>query len=563
MKMAHRQRIGQWTIMVLPVSLLGALLWFGIQYHREFENNLQEKYRQQLSNTASTARQSVVSYFEKFSENLINLSHQPEIIGYTQAAPGSNSTLANQMMEDLFNIHQQEIDALILMDTSANIIRRIASDTIQPHAMMCIGNPRANPPVPADSVYFSDIFMNLRNQKSITISCPVFSGGKRTGILRWMASMASVSGQFSRTMKEGKQTCIILTDHEGRLLTDEQECRQWMSRGSCKSGNEKIPVPLIDHYADLTASGSGKLRLLPSGCEVYAAWDEIEAGGKHWKLLVMIPADELDYSLWKHGMITYGVTGAALLIIISMFYLIFSTRLKKTRLETTTRYLKELTETQKQLSIEKEKRLLAQIRGQENERQRISRDLHDGLGQGLSALRLKWLSTDADRSISEVDREGIGQLLDSTIDEARRIASNLAPAGLIELGLDAFLKGYCDEMAERTGIRIDYVSFGLPELQDGEINIHIFRIIQEALSNAEKHGKASEINIQVLGGRDRITMVIQDNGCGFSFDPAHLPPGNGLRHISERITILGGTFELTSSADEGTAITIKIPMIYG
>lgn len=560
MKSKRRRALREYGLMLLLGVMLLLVMWFGISYHEEFERNLTEKYRQQLTGTAAMARQGILSFFEKFSQNLIQLSHNPDIINLTQSDPGTTTDPGTDAMRSLYQVHKHEVNALILMDTSAGVVRRIAADTINPHFMMCIGNPLANPPVPADSVYVSDVFMNHRNEKSVTISCPVYKNGVKAGILRWMVTIESISRSFAGQVKSNPEIYHMILDEDGRLLTGEPSYRNWLCGNLCKCGDFKLPVPLIDAYGNLSESGSGKIILLPLGCEVYAAWDGFMAGKHPWKMAVLIPARELDEAMQKHGLITYGMTALILIILLLMAWSFFSVRMKKSKLETDTRYLSQLAEAHRQLSLEKEERLLAQIGGQETERERISRELHDGLGQGLMALRLKFKSLPKKREPNAPELGDMELLLDEIVEDIRRISSDLAPSGLYELGISKALEHYCKQLSERTGVPVEYVSFSMPQFGNDKIQIHLFRIAQEALSNAIRHAEATEINVQLLGRKGLITLLIQDNGIGFRYDISLLPSGNGLRNIRDRVAILKGEFHIDSAPGEGCTIHIKIPV---
>ncbi|HRZ42329.1 MAG TPA: histidine kinase [Bacteroidales bacterium] len=563
MKSNHRTAFREWGLLLMLGIILLLVLQFGIVYHTEFERNLTEKYRQQLTGTAAMARQGILGFFEKFSQNLVQLSHNPDIIHLAHTDAAASDDPGTDAMRSLYKVHRHEVDALILMDTAAGVVRRIAADTITPHFMMCIGNPLANPPVPADSVYVSDVFMNHRNEKSVTISCPVYENGIKTGILRWMVTIESISRSFAGQTQDNPGIGHIILDDEGRLLTGEASYHGWLCRNLCKCGNIKLPVPLIDGYGELSEKGSGKIRLLPLGCEVYAAWDGFLAGRHPWKMVVMIPAGELDQAMWKHGLITYGMTALILIILLLMAWSFFSVRMKKAKLETDTRYLSQLAEANRLLSAEKEDRLLAQIGGQETERERISRELHDGLGQGLLALRLKFKSLLAKKDPGTDELVGMELLLDEIVEDIRRISADLAPSGLYELGISKALEHYCKQLSERTGVAVEYVSFSMPHIEDDRIRIHLFRIAQEALSNALRHSGATEINVQLLGRKGKITLLIQDNGKGFVPDISPSPAGNGLRNIRDRVSILKGELLIDTAPGEGCTIHIKIPVQNG
>lgn len=546
-------------LIALQVLLLLSLVIFSFFYHKNFQNNITEKYSQQLSNTSITARLSVLSYFEKFSENLINLSHHPDVKRMTKERGSAEKNNKYCPMEKLFNLHKHEIDALILMDTFDLVIKRIANDTMDLHHMMCIGNPVANPNVPEDSVYFSDIFINHKNQKAITISCPVYFGEVKTGILRWMITIESINIHFLHAINHEKHTHFVITDDHGRLLSNTDTYVSWLCTELCKCDSIDVHRSIIRDYKSLSAGGSGKVYLKPYDCCVYAAWNPFRVGEKLWNIFVMMPSDLLDNAILRHGIMTFILTGLAITIMLTLTIIHYTTRLKQSRLETEAKYLGQIADTQKQLKEEREKRLSAQISGQESERYRISRELHDGLGQLLLTMRLKLKKQSENDYDDDVLNKEIEPLLNETIDEVKRISDGLSPVILLELGIEKALSKYAEVMSERSGVKVEFVSFGIPELKNMEINTHLFRIAQESLTNALRHGNPGEVNIQLLGSKtDKITLIIQDDGEGFEYNEEFSYSGNGIDNIRDRVSMLSGSFKLESTPGQGTTVIIKI-----
>lgn len=211
------------------------------------------------------------------------------------------------------------------------------------------------------------------------------------------------------------------------------------------------------------------------------------------------------------------------------------------------------------LMKEREKRLLALFDGQEQERQRLSRELHDSLGQKLVALKLNFGSikikeTDADKERAS----SILSQLDHTIKEVRQISSNLMPPVLAEFGLKTGIKQLCNEYAHasKSNIHYDYQgeNLNLPQ----EKMMYIYRIIQEALNNAVKHAQADEINVQMLKRGNALILLIEDDGIGF--DTSLKQNGNGIFNMRERVNILNGRFQVNSQKGHGTILNIKIPL---
>lgn len=214
----------------------------------------------------------------------------------------------------------------------------------------------------------------------------------------------------------------------------------------------------------------------------------------------------------------------------------------------------------KELEEEKTRRLSSLIDGQEIERQRISRELHDGLGQFLIAIKLKLENIINTEQSCKVPLLDVQQMFDTTIDEIRKISDNLMPSILKELGLETALRNLCKMMAQASNTDIQFESLPLKKKFDERINTYLYRISQEALNNVVKHSVATEVRIQLLELRKHIELIIEDNGKGFDFNNDFKSKGNGIYNMRERASILGGTFELKSNKNSGTTITVKIPL---
>ncbi|MBN2728172.1 MAG: HAMP domain-containing protein [Bacteroidales bacterium] len=217
-------------------------------------------------------------------------------------------------------------------------------------------------------------------------------------------------------------------------------------------------------------------------------------------------------------------------------------------------------EMEEELRSEREQRLSALFDGQELERKRLSRDLHDGLGQRLIALKLHFesLSNAIPNSLDE-QKIMLNSEIDITIDEVRQISGALNPPVLEEFGLDTATKNLCNSFSKNTGLRIYFDADGdLSQINDKQ-KTYLYRIVQEALNNVAKHAEASDINIQILKKSQSLLLMIEDNGKGFNTEDKH-PPGNGLFNMRQRVILLQGKFNIESQAGKGTLISIHIPL---
>ncbi len=217
---------------------------------------------------------------------------------------------------------------------------------------------------------------------------------------------------------------------------------------------------------------------------------------------------------------------------------------------------------EKQLREERLMRLSWVIDGQEIERQRLARELHDGLGQSLIALKLKLESVEVGDVKNQKKLDDLRKLFNKTIDEIRRISYDLMPAGLNEFGIFNALQNLCKEISEHASIKIDFEAeqnLKKTELSE-KCSMYLYRITQEAINNSVKHAEAMLISVNVLRLENFIVLSIADNGKGFKFEATHKYVGNGIYNMRERVNMLNGTFEVNSEENNGTEVIVKIPM---
>lgn len=224
-----------------------------------------------------------------------------------------------------------------------------------------------------------------------------------------------------------------------------------------------------------------------------------------------------------------------------------------------------LLQRQRITELEQERQLLAArgvLQGQVDERTRLSKDLHDGLGSLLSSAKysfsiLKENLGDAPASPGAFER-GM-RMLDQSIRELRSIAHNMMPEALVRFGLDSALRDFCNSVDQSGAIRLTYQSFeidegSIPPLTAGAV----YRIIQELVNNVLKHAHATTALVQVIRKGDTLSITVEDNGRGF--DPGILQSndGSGYLNLKNRVAYLNGTMDIQTSAEKGTSINIEI-----
>jgi len=246
----------------------------------------------------------------------------------------------------------------------------------------------------------------------------------------------------------------------------------------------------------------------------------------------------------------------------------------ETRVGERTRELREANESlwtevsERRQSESARMRILNQlVTAQEAERRRLARDLHDQLGQQLTALRLKLESLKGEAGKREGLQAVVDQLLDLTSQldsDVDFLAWQLRPVALDDLGLAEALRVYVRQWSDHVNIAAEFHSEGLEkERPSREIENNLYRIGQEALNNVAKHSGASRVDVLLERRDGHAVLIVEDNGRGFSLDDQTDASAIGLTGIRERASLLGGSMELETAPDKGTTLIVRIPLAVG
>ncbi len=197
----------------------------------------------------------------------------------------------------------------------------------------------------------------------------------------------------------------------------------------------------------------------------------------------------------------------------------------------------------------------------EIERRALARELHDHLGQVLTALRMDavWIGNFlAKRDDDAAERAGrICSLIDDTIGDVRDMAFRLRPGVLDDLGLEEALESLTGDFEKRSEITCLFQSTTIPSMDD-TLATALYRIAQEALTNAMRHSGASVVGVALTMDTDRLALTIKDNGTGFAFDDINEASGFGLAGMQERATLAGGTLDILSEQGQGTRVRCRV-----
>lgn len=220
-------------------------------------------------------------------------------------------------------------------------------------------------------------------------------------------------------------------------------------------------------------------------------------------------------------------------------------------------------------------------RVQEEERRRLARDLHDGLGQTLTALKIRLDTLAAGTTAggdgtgdAAADLRAAAEVAAHALTEIRQLAHQLRPRVLDDLGLTAALAWLARTFGEWTGVEMVLDLQGLPDGPDAprlprELETLVFRTAQEAVNNAVKHANVKRVDVSVLADRSRLRLVVADQGVGFDLADLYArqsseepvkPEGFGLGGMRDRAELFGGRLELWSEPGEGTVVTVELPI---
>lgn len=203
------------------------------------------------------------------------------------------------------------------------------------------------------------------------------------------------------------------------------------------------------------------------------------------------------------------------------------------------------------------------VNAQETERQRLSRQIHDGPAQALSNFILQ---TEIAMRLMDVDatqaREELNNLKNSamgTFQKVRNFIFELRPMMLDDLGLVPTVRRYCDAFKEQAGLDISITVTGTERRLEPYLEVMLFRAIQEVLGNAARHSQATLVKVMLDLGEDRVRVSVDDNGRGFDTESIQQSNSLGLKLIRERAEMLGGNFEVDSNPGKGTRVTFAVP----
>ena len=246
------------------------------------------------------------------------------------------------------------------------------------------------------------------------------------------------------------------------------------------------------------------------------------------------------------------IAAAVVLLIISL--LSYRTYKQKQKLQQ--QRISDL-ETQQQLNATE-----AVLKGEEQERTRLAKDLHDGLGGMLSGIKYSFNTMKVNLNMTLENTQAFERgmdMLDSSIKEMRRVAHNLMPEALVKFGLDTALKDFCNDISKSGALQVSYQSIGFANVEIAQTTaITIYRIVQELINNTMKHAAAKKALVQVALTGNQLSVTVEDDGKGFDTAKLNNAKGIGWINIQSRVEFLKGKMDINSQRGNGTSVLIEL-----
>ncbi|MES2777948.1 MAG: sensor histidine kinase [Bacteroidota bacterium] len=306
--------------------------------------------------------------------------------------------------------------------------------------------------------------------------------------------------------------------------------------GDYKKANEMARQQMIYHDSIYTA-------------DMNSRFSEVET--KYQTAQKEIQIKEQDFMITKRNYWIAGIGG--LLLLGGLLGFSYNRRFK----------LKKEQQFQAEIMHQQDMATRAVLQAEENERERIARELHDGVGQMMSAAKMNLSAMEGDLAFTNDNQrnayERIVNLVDEGCREVRTVSHQMMPNALLKKGLASAIREFIDKIDNRI-LKVDLYSEGLNERIDTNTETVLYRVVQECVNNVIKHSGANHLDISLIKDKDGISVTIEDNGKGFDTSLKSTSEGIGLKNIRTRIEYLKGTVDFDSTPGNGTLVAIHVPV---
>lgn len=356
---------------------------------------------------------------------------------------------------------------------------------------------------------------------------------------------------------QNARSLLLSLLQEGTLATELNNRKMFYTQLASvneKMGNLKEAYEWQSQYSKLSDSiNDGKLKEKINELEVQFQ------NAENQKKITALETDKKEADLAaSNNRLFSGLLGASALffLVIALLAIAFNRNQKKLSEQKEINHQQQLKELHQQQLLSTTE---AMLEGEERERRRVARDLHDGLGGMLAGIKIKLSGEMSDHHKNpnpEEIHKIIGQL-DNSVTELRRIARNMMPETLLRFGLETALKDLCESL-QNQNMTISYESFNIDNDMAVATQVIIYRIIQEALSNAIRHAESHNIMVQCSQNEKTFFITVEDDGKGFDKNILENKTGIGITNIENRAKYLNGKVEIHSAPNEGTTINVEL-----
>jgi signal transduction histidine kinase len=481
--------------------------------------------------------------YNNLSSVFIEMKDYQKVLDYSEKAYAIAGILKNDyarassminMAVGETELHKNYNKAIVLFDSISAIGKRIEEPVLTLDAM----NGRGD-------VFIKMNALDKANDEYNKLLTEAILTGQNPYEMFAAAGLALIAEKKGNLIEAGRyiQKAISIADSTGALL--EKKNYTGMAAGIAeKSGNLNLAIELYRKYNILSDS------LLNEQRQSDVRLEEARFNASSREQMITLQQAQLSRRNWQIGLLVISLFAASLI-----FFLWVNNLNKKRQLQ---QKLIEQLEQEKQLLSTK-----ALLRGQEEERSRMAKDLHDGLGGMLSGIKLTLGAMKGNMVLTAENARlfsGALHKLDQTISEMRRVAHSMMPEALLRLGLGQALSDYCDGLSENSAsLTINYQQFGMEERLPNDTEIVVYRIVQELLTNVMKHSKASEVLVQIMRQENLLMLTVEDNGVGFDVAIAE-NKGAGLGNIQSRVSYLHGSMDIKAEPGKGSSFHIEIPL---
>ncbi|MBL0049576.1 MAG: sensor histidine kinase [Bacteroidetes bacterium] len=353
--------------------------------------------------------------------------------------------------------------------------------------------------------------------------------------------------QFSKALEYFSQAEKICIENEAKPLLKDA----YHSIGDCYEKMKEFDMAYF--YLDKYSSLKDSLLNDESTQQIAEMQTKFEAQKKDLQIknqIAELAVNKADAA--RKRILIYFLIGAALLTLVISYLLYNRYKLKQQAL------------LDFEILKQQEIRSKAIIEAEENERRRIAQDLHDGIGQILSAAKLNLSGLEDKISLESLEArsqfKNAMDLVDESVKEIRTVSHNMMPNALLKLGLVAAVREFVQKLNTGEKVKIDLEVNGLNERLEPTTEAVLFRVLQEIVSNVIKHAKANQVSMQLIRHDTELTAMVEDNGVGFDTRKLNDFEGIGLKNIQSRIAYLKGKVHFDSTLGKGTTVVIEIPI---